>query len=237
MLEVTNVAAAYGAVTAVHDVSIVVPDGQVVALLGPNGAGKSSLLLAISGVLRPTAGSVVFDGLDLTSMTPDRIARGGIAHVPEGRHLFPQLTVAQNIRVGYDAGRHRATQTLAEASEELYTMFPVLGDRRSVPAASLSGGEQQMLALARGLASGPRLLMIDELSIGLAPIVVDQIYEQLRAVVAQRSCAVLLVEQYTQYALALADYAYVLQRGCVSWSGSAVEAAADGLSAAYLGIA
>ena len=237
MLEITNVAAAHGSVTAVHDVTIDVADGQVVTLLGPNGAGKTSLLLAISGVLRPTSGRVVFDGVDITGATPDRIARAGIAHVPEGRHLFPQLTVSQNIRVGYDAGRHRVAQTLEEASEELFTMFPVLGTKRNVPAASLSGGEQQMLALARGLASSPRMLMIDELSIGLAPIVVDQIYERLRAVVAQRSCSVLLVEQYTRYALALADHAYVLQRGCVIWSGSAVEAAADGLAAAYLGVA
>lgn len=206
-----------GGRTVVQDVSLDVPAGAVTALLGPNGAGKSSLVLAVGGVLRPRAGSVRLDGRDLARSRPERIRRAGVAIVPEGRRLLGDLTVAENLRV--------ATYALAAAQaragrERALDLFPELGRRLDAPARTLSGGEQQMLVLAQALVSGPRYVLIDELSLGLAPVVVNRLIPVIRAV-AGSGTGVLLIEQFATLALGLAGHAYVLEGGRLRFSGPA----------------
>jgi branched-chain amino acid transport system ATP-binding protein len=203
--------------TVVQDVSVDVPAGAVTALLGPNGAGKSSLVLAVGGVLRPRAGSVLLDGRDLARGRPERIRRAGVAIVPEGRRLLGDLTVEENLRV--------ATYALPAAParagrERALDLFPELGRRLAAPARTLSGGEQQMLVLAQALVSGPRYVLIDELSLGLAPVVVNRLIPVIRAV-AGSGTGVLLIEQFATLALGLAGHAYVMEGGRLRFSGPA----------------
>ncbi len=232
LLQVERVRVEYGQIPAVNDVSLDVDAGEIVALLGPNGAGKTTLLNTIGGLRRPSAGRVLFDGRDVTRIRGDLVARRGISLVPEGRGIFPALSVEDNLRMGgYWAGDD-FEQRLGRIEE----YFPILVSRRRQQAGSLSGGEQQQLAIARALMAQPRLLMLDELSLGLAPRVVAELFGILRRIHSDGT-AVLLVEQHVPQALALAERVYVLQRGRVVLSGSSAEVGADAgrLSAAYLG--
>jgi branched-chain amino acid transport system ATP-binding protein len=230
MLEVDGLSAGYGTVEVLWDVELGVGDGEVVALLGANGAGKTTLLRAISGLIRSSAGVVRFEGEPLTGLRPEQIVSRGIAHVPEGRHLFQGLTVRENLLAG---GYARGGTEIERATE----LFPRLDDRMSQLAGSLSGGEQQMCAIARGLMSRPKLLMIDELSLGLAPKLVDEIVERLEAAAGQGT-SLLLVEQDVDAALRIASRGYVLETGRIAASGSSEELSEDRrVREAYLGVA
>jgi ABC-type branched-subunit amino acid transport system ATPase component len=231
MLTITDVSAAYGRIEVVHGVSLEVPEGSVYALLGPNGAGKSTLLKVASGRMPATSGTVSFDGEEIRRPVPDRLARRGLCAVPEGRAVFPNLTVAENLLMY--SYRSRATK-VADLEEQSYARFPVLGQRRRQLAGRLSGGEQQMLALARALFTNPRMLLLDEISMGLAPLVVAELYELVAQAVAQEGITILLVEQFAQTALAIADRAGVMVNGRLVRSGSPAEVG-EHLLGAYMG--
>ena len=216
----------------VRDVTITVPAGQVTAVLGPNGAGKSSMVLAVGGVLRPRPGSVSLDGAELAGRRPEKIRAAGVAIVPEGRRLLPDLTVEDNLRVAtYALSKRAAADGRARALE----LFPALERRLNVPARSLSGGEQQMVVLAQALVSRPKYLLIDELSLGLAPVVVNRLVPVIRSVVGS-GIGVLLIEQFATLALGLATSAYVMEGGVIRYSGTASELrdTPDLLHSAYL---
>jgi branched-chain amino acid transport system ATP-binding protein len=203
----------------VRDVSVEIPAGQVTALLGPNGAGKSTLVLAVGGVLRPKAGSVLLDEADLTGRRPERIRQAGVAIVPEGRRLLPDLTVADNLRVASYALSGEAAQA---GRDRVLELFPQLGKRQAALARTLSGGEQQMVVLAQALISQPRYLLIDELSLGLAPVVVSRLIPVIRTV-AESGTGVLLIEQFATVALGLASHAHIMEGGRIRFSGPASE--------------
>jgi len=234
LLEVDDLHVSYGRIRALHGVSLVAPEGAVVALIGANGAGKSTLLRAISGIVRPRRGAVRFCGEDLVGLPVHQIARRRVIHVPEGRGMLARMTVLENLRVGGFARRDRAA-TSAEL-ERIFAMFPVLRARRAQLAGSLSGGEQQMLAIGRAMMAGPRLLMLDEPSLGLAPLVVREIFRIIPQLIAEGT-AVLLVEQNARMALQCAAHAYVLQTGQVVLSGRAADLlASPDVQRAYLGV-
>ena len=234
LLEVESLQVAYGGVVAVRDVSLSVSAGQVTAVLGANGAGKTTTLLGISGLVRARAGSVVFDGRSLLGMAPERIARLGIAHVPAGRGIFPGLSVADNLRMGlYGSGRDGSADGRA-AVEEVLDSFPILRERRDQPAGTMSGGQQQQLAIGRALVQRPRLLLLDEMSMGLSPTVVAGLFVLVRSL-AQQGMAVVMVEQFVGQALKVADLAVVLEQGLVVASGAPSSLSADDIGAAYLG--
>jgi branched-chain amino acid transport system ATP-binding protein len=230
-LDVRALRVSYGGVRALHDVSITVPRGAVVALLGPNGAGKSTTLRTISGVMRAEVGTISAFGRRIDRVPAYRIARLGIVHVPEGRGIFPSLNVRENLEMA--AGISGASDD-GTGIDEATQMFPVLGTRLRQTAGSLSGGEQQMLALARALMARPRLLMVDEISMGLAPIVVGHLFEALHQIAAT-GASLLLVEQYVETALELADYVYVMDKGVIVDVGEPNDMRASNLAAAYLG--
>jgi branched-chain amino acid transport system ATP-binding protein len=233
LLEIAGLTAAYGQVRALHGVDLAVGEGQVVALLGPNGAGKTTTLRAVCGMVR-TGGRVAFRGRELTGLATERVARLGVAHVPEGRGTFAGLTVAENLRLGA-YGRKDAAAVRSDI-ERWYGTFPRLADRRDQPAGSLSGGEQQMLAVARALLSRPELLLLDEPSLGLAPMVVREVFAVLARIRAEQGTGMLLVEQNAALALELADAAYVLEAGRTVLSGAADEIRAeDSVRRSYLG--
>ena len=229
-LELQCVHAAYGDVRVLHDVSLTVPSGRVVALLGPNGAGKTTLLRVASGVLRPTAGRLELDGVDVGGWRPFELANAGIAHVPEGRGIFRSLTVRENL-VLLGAG-----VPTSDAIERAVEAFPRLGERLEQIAGTLSGGEQQMLALARAYISSPTLVLLDEVSMGLAPRVVDEIFQFLTRL-AEQGTAMLLVEQYVTRALAVADYVYFLDRGRIGFAGEPAELEGEDVFRRYLATA
>ena len=231
LLAVDGLRAGYGAGDVLHGVDLVVHDGGVVALLGPNGAGKSTLLRAIAGFVRPRVGGVRLAGLPLDGHDPATIARCGVYLVPERRAVFPNLTVADNLRLATAAPERRWSDAL-EASLHL---FPRLGERPRQVARTLSGGEQQMLALARAFAARPRLLLLDEPSLGLAPKVVDEVFGAIRRFIAEQ-IAVVLVEQYAQRALEVADEVSVLRHGEVAWAGPAASVDVESLAEGYLGV-
>jgi branched-chain amino acid transport system ATP-binding protein len=220
LLEVSGVDATYGPIAALRGVSISVDQGGVVALLGSNGAGKTTTLRAISGTVRKT-GKVVFDGHDITNRAPESIARLGVAHVPEGRGTLSQLTVWENLKMG--AYIRRDSGGVKSDYERICHYFPWIPARRTQVAATLSGGEQQMLAIARALMMRPRLLLLDEPSLGLAPIVVREIFRIVRAINEQDKVTVLVVEQNASIALQMAAHAYVLEAGRVAVSGPSAE--------------
>ncbi|GAA2622321.1 ABC transporter ATP-binding protein [Actinomadura fulvescens] len=229
MLEVRGLTAGYGRVRVVWDVDLTVGEREIVALIGPNGAGKTTLLRALSGVLPAASGTAMLADRPLTGRSIEDIAGLGVAHVPEGRRLFPGLTVRQNLLLG--AWRHRTAEI-----DRVLELFPQLAPRLNQLAGSLSGGEQQMCAIARGLMSRPRLMMIDELSLGLAPIIVDEIVMRLPSIAAGGT-AVLLVEQDVDTALSLASRAYVLETGRIVLQGPAADLLADSrVQESYLGI-
>ncbi len=231
LLEVEDLTVAYGEAKALFNVSLSLEEGHALAVLGANGAGKSSLAAAVAAAAPVSSGRIRFCGQDITRWSPHRVNRAGIAYVPEGRGIFPHLTVAENLRamLRYAVPRHERRAAFTRAIE----LFPVLGQRQAQHAGTLSGGEQQMLALARVLAAPPRLLVADEMSLGLAPLMVDVVFESLTR--AKRAgVTVLLVEQYAERALTLADHAIVLQQGVVVWSGDATDARKQAI-ASYLG--
>lgn len=234
LLAVRALSAGYGPVTVLRGVDLDVSEGEVVAVLGPNGAGKTTLLRALSGGCR-ARGRVTFDGRELIGLAPDRVARLGIAHVPEGRGTFAELSVRDNLRIGAWCRRDRdaAARDLAELLER----FPRLRERLDQPAGSLSGGEQQMLAIARALMAAPRLLLLDEPSLGLSPRVTDELFRLLGEVVRERGVTALVVEQNARVALDLADRGYVLEAGRVALAGTAAELASDErVRKSYLGV-
>ncbi len=213
MLRLEGVTAAYGPIVALRGVSLEVEPGTVVTLLGANGAGKTSTLRVISGLLRPQAGTVEYDGVRLDRLSPDRIVRLGIVQVPEGRQLFAQLTVRENLELGAYLRRDRAG--IRQDLERVFSYFPILAERQRQAAGSLSGGEQQMLAIGRGLMARPRLLLLDEPSLGLAPLVTREIFRIIRTINEREGLTVLLVEQNARLALDIARKGYVLETGRV----------------------
>jgi branched-chain amino acid transport system ATP-binding protein len=231
MLEVESLTTDYGAVRAVNDVSLQVASGTITAVLGANGAGKTSLLRTVSGLVRPSAGKVRLDGADITGMPVEKIVRRGVAHVPEGRGVVAELTVRENLRLGGLWRGHDAAPL-----DESYELFPRLRERADQPASTLSGGERQMLSIARALMGRPRVLLLDEPSLGLAPLLVAQLMGLVRRLCDTRNLAVLLVEQNARSALSVADTAVVLNLGrVVKTDAAAVVAADDNLRHAYLG--
>jgi branched-chain amino acid transport system ATP-binding protein len=234
LLEVRGLRVAYGRIPVLFGIDLAVAHGEVVTLLGANGAGKSTTLRALSGLLRPEAGTVTFAGRRVERMPAERIARLGLVHVPEGRGVFPSLLVEETLRL---AGRTLSRVHLDSALARVYELFPVLADRRRQAVGMLSGGERQMVALSRALLARPTLLMIDEPSQGLAPLLCDQLFEAIATLAADEGIAVLLVEQFVTRALDLASRAYVLTKGSVSYAGSSAELAADEsfIASSYLG--
>ncbi len=236
LLEIRDVVARYGAVEALHGISLDVAEGEIVSLLGANGAGKSTTLKAISRVIAPASGSIAFAGTSLDGLQPEDVVALGIAHVPEGRRIFPGLTVIDNLRLGATARRARRAEIDADVDEAL-GVFPKLRSLSSKLGWTLSGGEQQMLAIARGLMAKPKLLLLDEPSLGLAPLIVTDVMETIVRI-ARNGTTVLLVEQNAHLALQIASRAYVLETGRVALSGAAAELlASEEMRRAYLGSA
>jgi branched-chain amino acid transport system ATP-binding protein len=234
MLQLSAVSAAYGTVPAIREISIDVGEGEAVGLLGTNGAGKSTTLRAISGLVKLTSGRIAFLGQDLVSIPPYRVTELGIAHVPEGRQVFPEMSVNENLEIGSYAPRAKAER--ARSLDLVYGIFPRLAERRRQLAGTLSGGEQQMLAVGRGMMLRPRLLMLDEPSLGLAPVMCDVTFEKISEI-HKMGTALLLVEQNVSRALGLVQRAYVLEGGKVLMHGSSQELANNKqVQAAYLGL-
>ena len=217
MLKITDLTVSYGVAPVLHNVSFEIPDGEIVALLGPNGAGKSTTLKTISGLLKPISGRIEFSGGIVSAEPADKIVHLGIAHVPEGRAVFPGLTVVENLKMGAYVRRHHPKQ-VRENMERVFQLFPRLAERRSQLAGTMSGGEQQMLAIARGLMSEPKLLMLDEPSLGLAPVIIDSIMDQITEI-NRAGTTILLVEQNAHLALAVCDHGYVLSVGSIVMHG------------------
>ena len=220
MLELREVEVAYGNIRALKGISLTVAEGELVTLIGANGAGKSTTLKTISGLLRPKAGTLLFEDRTLDRLPPHRIVALGISHCLEGRHLFGRLTVTENLRLG--AVQRRDRQEVPRDIEHVYKLFPVLKERRAQLAGTLSGGEQQMLAIGRAMMSRPRLLLLDEPSLGLAPILVGLIFETIQQL-KREGTTILLVEQNARLALDIADRAYVMETGRVTLQGPAIE--------------
>ena len=228
-LELANITAAYGDSVVLRDVDLIVPSGSVVALLGPNGAGKTTLLRVASGLHRPRTGRVLLDGQDITHDSPDAMVRSGLCHITEGRSVFPGLTVADNLRMF--APRGGESDAIARAVDA----FPKLGQRLSQTAGTMSGGEQQMLALARAYSRQAAVVLLDEISMGLAPIIVDEIFEFF-ARLSREGTSLLVVEQYVGKALALANHVYLMARGRIIYAGEPGEMAGTDIFARYLEI-
>ena len=217
LLEVEDLRVAYGKIEAVKGISFSVEAGQVVALIGTNGAGKTTTLRTLSGLLKPTAGKITFDGQVLNGVPAHKVVSLGLAHSPEGRHIFPRLTIAENLQLG--AFLRSDKDGIERDIQRAYDLFPILGERRRQAAGTLSGGEQQMLAMGRALMSRPKLLMLDEPSMGLSPIMMQKIMETIATLKAE-GMTILLIEQNAQAALSLADQAYVLEVGTIKLSGT-----------------
>ncbi len=235
LLTIDNLSVHYGAIQALHGVSIVVEQGEIVTLIGANGAGKSTTLRAVSGLVKPSAGTITFDGKSLAGLAAHKILRRGLAQVPEGRGIFPNLTVDENLDLGAFARKDR--KNIAGDRERVFALFPRLKERLDQRAGTLSGGEQQMLAIGRALLARPRLLLLDEPSLGLAPQLVQTIFKIIREINASGT-TIFLVEQNAHMALRVAHRAYVLEVGSVVMQGDAKQlAASDEVKKAYLGIA
>ena len=234
MLELSNIDAGYGSFQALFGISMSVKVGEAVAVIGSNGAGKTTLLRVISGLLPASSGAMTMEGTPLRETPPHKIIETGIAHVPEGRRLFPRLSVENNLRIGAYIPAARAK--FGERLDQVYTLFPRLKERRAQLAGTLSGGEQQMCAIARALMSGPKLILLDEPSMGLAPVIVAQVFDLVRRLRSE-GYTVLIVEQNVRQVLKIADRAYLLEVGRIKASGSSQELlASDEIRKAYMGI-
>jgi len=233
MLTIEKLQVAYGKVQALWDVNLSVPDGEIVALVGANGAGKTTLLKTVSGLLRRQSGSITYDGKHIEEASPPEIVKYGVVHVPEGRKLFPEMAVIDNLLMGaYTIPQSERPQRL----ERVFSVFPVLKERRKQIAGTLSGGEQQMVAIGRGMMAGPKLLMLDEPSLGLAPLLVEEVFRVITEI-NRLGVTVLLVEQNTQHALTLAHKGFVMELGRIALSGSGSELLANSnVRKAYLGL-
>jgi branched-chain amino acid transport system ATP-binding protein len=235
LLELKNVSSAYGSVEALRGVSLHVDKGEIVTLLGANGAGKSTTLRTISGLIRPTSGEIWFDGQRIDTVSPEQIARMGISHVPEGRRIFPGLTVKENIMLGSTGRGRLSRQAMAEGVEEMFGIFPDIKRFADALGWTLSGGQQQMLAVARGLMAKPKLLLLDEPSLGLAPVIVQQLFATIRQIHALGT-TILLVEQNAHMALSVAARGYVLETGNMTVEGTTAQLLNnEEVRAAYLG--
>ena len=233
MLKIKDLHVSYGGIKALRGVDLEVPDGKIVTLIGANGAGKSTTLRTISGLVKAESGSVTYDGKELLGLSINKILEQGIAQSPEGRRVFPNLTVLENLKIGAYLRKDR--NGIEKDIRWIYELFPRLEERHWQPAGTLSGGEQQMLAVGRALMSRPKLLMMDEPSLGLAPLVVQGIFDIIRTINRQ-GVTVLLIEQNANMALKIADYAYVLETGCITKSGTGAALLADeSIKEAYLG--
>ncbi|MCL4475498.1 MAG: ABC transporter ATP-binding protein [Nitrospirae bacterium] len=233
-LKLMDVEANYDACRALKGISFEVPEGSIVALLGPNGAGKSTTLRVISGVIRPSAGTIEFDGQRLERSSPEAIVKFGIVHIPEGRRVFPTLTVLENLKMG--AYMRRDASGIRDDLEKVYGLFPILKKYAKHHAGSLSGGEQQMLAIGRGLMARPRVLLLDEPSLGLSPKLVTEIFRIVRTINTENKTSILIVEQNARMALGVAHYGYVLQVGKIVISGTARELEEkDAVTSSYMG--
>jgi len=233
MLKIKDLHVSYGGIKALRGVDLEVPDGKIVTLIGANGAGKSTTLRTISGLVKAESGSITYDGKELLGLSINKILEQGIAQSPEGRRVFPNLTVLENLKIG--AYLRKDGDGIEKDIRWIYELFPRLEERHWQPAGTLSGGEQQMLAVGRALMSRPKLLMMDEPSLGLAPLVVQGIFDIIRAI-NQQGVTVLLIEQNANMALKIADYAYVLETGCITKSGTGAALLADeSIKEAYLG--
>ncbi len=234
VLSIENVSVSYGKAVALKKISIRVEEGEMVTLLGSNGAGKSTLLKTISGILRPREGTIVLDGEEIQALPPHQIVKRGIIQVPEGREIFPDLTVRENLRMG--AYLRRDSSEVREDLQFVFDLFPILHERRAQIAGTLSGGESQMLAIARGLLSSPRILMLDEPSLGIAPVVRDDIFRVVQQIYEERGITILLVEQNAKWALSVSSRGYILENGEVTLEGKGTELVENEyVKKAYLG--
>ena len=233
-LKVQNLCAGYGHIEALHDVTMEAKEGSIVTLIGANGAGKSTFMMCLSGVLKPTKGTIEFNGLKLNNMHPEQIVAAGLSQCPEGRRVWAKMTVQENLEMGGISVKDK--QLVAERLDAAFTTFPILAERRRQLAGSLSGGEQQMLAIARALMSKPKLLLLDEPSLGLAPIIVDKVVDIIKKI-RDDGTTIILVEQNAFMALSIADYAYVLETGRVVLSGEGPALLQnDDVRKSYLGV-
>jgi len=234
MLEVTDLHVSYGAIKALHGVSLKVEKGSIVTLIGANGAGKSTTLRALSGLVKPAAGSIRYDGHEISRLPANKVVAEGLCHVPEGRMIFSNLTVAENLKMGAYLQRDR--KWIADQTDYVFGLFPRLKERESQAAGTLSGGEQQMLAIGRALLSKPKFLMLDEPSLGIAPLLVKTIFERIVEINREQGLTILLVEQNANLALDVSSYGYVLETGKILLEGPSAELKANPqVQEAYLG--
>ncbi len=234
LLEIKNIDCFYGDVQVVYDVSMHVEEGEIISMIGANGAGKSTILKCISGLVKATSGEIVFDGEPIQNLRPEKIVNKGVIQVPEGRKLFPLMTSKENLEVG--AHNPRAYPRMAESFEEVYKLLPRLKERESQMAITMSGGEQQMVAVGRGMMANPKILMLDEPSLGLAPVLIQEIFQTIKKI-ADQGMTVLMVEQDVQHSLSMSDRGYVLEHGRVVQEGTGKELLENpNIREAYLGI-
>jgi branched-chain amino acid transport system ATP-binding protein len=220
LLKIEDLVVCYGAVKVLHKIAISIKEGEIVGVLGPNGAGKTTLLMTISGILRQNEGKILFKDKNLIKVSPSDIVKMGIAHCPEGRHVFPELTVRENLEIG--AYIRKDKEIVNKEIDNMFTKFPILGRRQSQPAGTLSGGEQQMLAISRALLSKPRLLLLDEPSLGLAPIIIEEVFKIIKEI-HDDDVSVLIVEQNARMTLNVVDRAYILESGKIKTQGSSFD--------------
>jgi branched-chain amino acid transport system ATP-binding protein len=234
MLEIKNLEVSYGAITALHGISLSVPAGKIATLIGANGAGKSTTLRAVSGLLKPRGGEIIYDGGNISGLPPHEIVKRGLSHVPEGRMIFANLTVMENLQLG--AYLQRDKKIVRAELENAFKLFPRLQEREKQIAGTLSGGEQQMLAISRALMSKPKFLMLDEPSLGLAPLLVKTIFEKIVAINREQGITILLVEQNANLALEISHFGYVLETGKISLQGDSASLRQNPqVKSAYLG--
>jgi len=235
MLELRNVSAAYGNIQVLHNIDIVINSGEIITLIGANGAGKSTTLMAISGIVPVRSGKILFEGNSLHKLSPDKLVAKGICQVPEGRHIFPALTVQENLDMG--AFLRKDSEGIKEDFDYVFSLFPILAERRNQDGGTLSGGEQQMLAMSRALMARPKLLLLDEPSMGLAPLIIKQIFEIVKKINKDHNTTIFLVEQNANQALHIADRGYVIENGVITISDSAENLLHNqDIQKAYLGI-
>jgi len=235
MLELKNISTFYGNIQALHDISLKIEEGEIITLIGANGAGKSTTLMSISGIAPPRTGEILFKGTPIHELNPDKIVALGICQVPEGRHIFPDLTVAENLDMG--AFLRSDKKQIEEDLEYIYSLFSILRERRNQPGGNLSGGEQQMLAISRALMARPQLLLLDEPSMGLAPLVTKQIFDIIKKINKESNTTIFLVEQNANLALKVADRGYVLETGKITMHDKASALLInEDVQKAYLGI-